>query len=270
MSSVLVIARDTLRGFIHQKLLLALVVATLGVTFGFAQLSSWQRNLVEAGADRAREERSASATPVDAKTERATEQALEQMFTFQQAAFFGLASLGGSLVALLLFSTVVASPLKRGEVRGVLSRPLTRSRYVLGRYLAALGALAGYWIIMSLAFFVFFRLAGAGLPASVRYAAPLLFCKGAMLGSIALALSLVVRPAVAVTIAIVVSSDWVSSKGWLYLILPGDDRLSAATQILQGSVLAPSDVALAALYATDVAAIALGLALIRFRRVDIA
>jgi len=236
------------------------------------QLSSWQRSSVEAALSQQEEESEASGTPqseAEKKKSRDAEAMLAQMHSFQQAAFLAAASFGGSMVALLLCSTVFAAPLRRGETRIILSRPVSRAAYLLGRYLGAMVGLAAYWLVMSAAFMLFFRSAGADVPRWLGYAPLLLFCKGVMVGSIALAMSAVVRPPFAAAIAFFGSSDWVSSRGILYWILPGDDRLNLWSQLFHGSVVAARDVLLAVAYALTVAVVAVGYALFRFQKIDV-
>jgi hypothetical protein len=107
------------------------------------------------------------------------------------------------------------------------------------------------------------------LTPTAQYAAPVYFCETIMSGSIALALSLYVRPAIAVALTFFGSSDWVSSKGWLYYLLPGDDRFGLAKQILNGNVPHWFDVGMALLYAFNVTAVAFAVALLRLRRLEV-
>jgi hypothetical protein len=140
---------------------------------------------------------------------------------------------------------------------------------LLGRWLAAVLAIAAYWLAMSVAFLLFFHSAGANLPTWARCAPLLLLCKSLMLGSVALALSTLVRPPFAAAIAFFASSDLVSSRGMLYLILPGDDRLNVAWRLLSGSPLSLRDALLAASYALVVAGAGVVFALLRFQRMDV-
>jgi ABC-type transport system involved in multi-copper enzyme maturation permease subunit len=193
----------------------------------------------------------------------------EHVSTMFQSLVFGLAGLGGQIVALLIFATLVAVPLRDRELRSLLARPVTRTGYLTGRAAAGVVLLAVFWLLMTGALLWFFARQGDALPVTIRYAPLLLFLKCAMLGLIALALSLYVRPVVAAILTFVVSSDWVSSDGLLYVVLPGDDRLGMAGQILTGRLLGPRDVILAAAYALVISSAALCVALLRFRRMEI-
>src|SRR5450432_3770622 len=266
MRGALVVAAEALQGFARQKLFLALVVITLGGSCLFAYFVSWQQQTFQTVQDQKLEDLSSEGRKVSKAD---MEQGLEQMGSFEQAMFFGGASFCGTLIALVLFSTIVATPLRRGEVRGVLIRPLRRSSYILGRCLAAVAALALYWAMMSVVLLIFSRITHTPLAPVAHYAGPLFFFKGVMTGCIALAFSMFMRPAVAAPVAFFASSDWVSSNGPLYYLLPGDDRLGTALQILHGTVLSQKDLALAIAYALTVAAAALWLTILRFDRVDL-
>jgi Cu-processing system permease protein len=270
VKSTLLVMRDALRELSHKKLILALAVVALGVTLLLGQLVSWQQRIFAMGMDQVDKEQAAHPKQSDSKQAEMMEAGQEQMLSFFQAEFFGMSSLCGTIVTLFVFSTLIAGPLRRKELRSVLARPLTRSSYLAGRMSAGVVILAVFWLFMGLAFLLFFWKQGSALPTIVRFAPLLLFLKCLMLGMIALALSLFVRPVLAAVLTFFVSSDWVSSQGVLYLILPGDDRLSIGTQLLHGRAMEYHDVILASAYALSVAAVAVCCALLRFRRIDLA
>jgi hypothetical protein len=129
--------------------------------------------------------------------------------------------------------------------------------------------LAWFWVLMGLVFLFFFVRQGASLPTIARVAPLLLFLKCLMLGMTALALSLFVRPLWAAVLTFLLSSDWVSVGSPLYVILPGDDRLSIGWQMLHGRALGYPDVLLAAAYAGLTTLAAACIALVRFRRIQV-
>lgn len=271
MKQVLVIAGDTLVSFFRQRMLLALIIGSFAITIGFGYLVAWQEKSFENMHDvSAADLQTPNKDNMDARERKEQiEQGLEQMRSGQQAMFFGASGLGGNIISLLLFASLIAAPLRRGELRGILVRPLQRSQYLCGRFMGAVAALGIYWITMSLIFLVFRLHQQSSLPPTIGFAALLYLSKGMMLGSIAFALSLFTRPIIAVLVAAAASSDWVSSSSTLYYLLPGDDRLSVAMQLIQGQLLAPRDIALAVAYAFNVTLVALGIAMLRFRRIDI-
>ena len=265
----MLVMRDTLRELAHKKLIAVLAIAVLGITALLGQLASWQERMFDTVMEQAEKQQVADGKKADPKTAELVEAGSEHMSTMFQSFVFAIAGVGGQVIALLIFATLVAVPLRERELRTLLARPLTRASYLGGRAAAGVVLLAAFWVLMSCAFLWFFAKQGSALPATVRYALLLLFLKCTMLGMIALALSLYVRPLVAAILAFVVSSDWVSSQGWLYVILPGDDRLGMAGEILGGRLLGPRDVALAAGYALAISIAALCVGLLRFRRMEI-
>jgi Cu-processing system permease protein len=270
VKNALLVMRDAIRELSHKKLIATLAVLALGVTLLLGQLVSWQQHTVEMGMNQADQDQVAHGKQADHKPSEMMEAGREQMFGVFQAEFFGISGFCGIIVALFVFSTVVAAPLRRKELRSVLARPLTRSSYIAGRMSAGVVVLAVFWLFMGFAFLWFFRKQGSVLPTIVRFAPFLLFLKCLMLGMIALALSLFVRPALAAVLTFFLSSDWVSAQGVLYLILPGDDRLSIGTQLLRGRAMGIHDVLLASAYALSIAVAAAACALLRFRRIDLA
>ncbi len=268
MSHATLVMRDTLRELAHRKLIAALAIAVLGLTALLGQLASWQQRMFDMSMDQA-EKTQAADTKTDPKTAELMEAGREHMSTMFQGFVFAIAGLGGQVIALLIFATLVAVPLRGRELRTLLARPLTRASYFGGRAAAGVVLLAAFWALMSFAFVWFFTKQGSALPATMRYVPLLLFLKCTMLGMIALTLSLYVRPLLAAILTFAVSSDWVSSQGWLYIVLPGDDRLGMARQILDGRLLELGSIALAAAYALAVSIAALCVGLLRFRRMEI-
>jgi ABC-type transport system involved in multi-copper enzyme maturation permease subunit len=268
VNNTTLVMRDTLRELSHRKLIVGLAIAAVGLTALAGQLVSWQLRAFEAVVEQA--ERTPQHNGLDPKQVEAVKESSEQVPTFLQAQFFGLAGLGGVVVTLFIFSTLLAVPLKQKELRSVLARPVTRASYLGGRAAAGVVMLAAFWLLMSLGFVVFFMKQGRTLPPMMWSAPVLLFLKCAMLGMIALATSLYVRPPfLAAVLTFLVSSDWVSSQGLLYLILPGDDRLSIGAQILHGRLLGLHDVSFASAYAVAIGVAAFCAALLRFRRMEV-
>jgi ABC-type transport system involved in multi-copper enzyme maturation permease subunit len=269
MSSSLVVMRDALRELGHKRVIVVIALVALGATLLFANLVSWQQRMFEASMDMAAQPEMARKMSLDTKQVEAMEAGRDQMAGFFQAEFFGIGSFCGVIVALIVFSTVVAGPLRQKELRAILARPLTRASYLMGRMAAGVVLLALFWLLMGLVFLLFFVRQGSSLPTIARLAPLLLFLKCLMLGTMALALSLFVRPLWAAMLTFFVSSDWVSSQGLLYLILPGDDRLSIGWQMLHGHVMEYQDVLLVSAYALLTVVAAAFIALVRFCRIEV-
>jgi hypothetical protein len=268
VSNTTLVMRDTLRELSHRKLILGLAIAAVGLTALATQVVSWQQRAFEAAVEQA--EKIPQHNGLDPKQVEALKEGRDHLSMFLQAQFFGLAGFGGVVVTLFIFSTLVAVPLKQRELRSVLARPVTRASYLAGRATAGVVMLAGFCLVMSLGFVAFFMKQGPVLPPMVWSAPLLLFLKCTMLGMIALAVSLYIRPPfLAAVLTFLVSSDWVSSQGLLYLILPGDDRLSIGTQLVRGRLLGLHDLAFASAYAVAITVAAFCLALLRFRRIEV-
>ena len=106
---------------------------------------------------------------------------------------------------------------------------------------------------------------GLDLSLAARYAPWLMFCQNLMAGSVALLLSLLMHPLIAAVVAYFASASFLSSPNPLYFILPSYDRYNVFALIAGGKLIALEEIFMLTLYAFDVAAIFLLLALWRFR-----
>jgi len=182
-----------------------------------------------------------------------------------QAAFYGVASFGGTLVTLFIFCTAVTSEICKGTIRVTLSKPVTRTQFLLGKYCGGVAVMVGYWMIISAAMLAFTQSQRAELSPALKYASWLMLCKHLMLGSVAMLLSLLARPILAAVLAFFVSADLLSSPNPLYYVLPSYSPFNMFGQIMMGQLISPKDVILLSLYALDIIGIMLLLALRRFR-----
>ncbi len=175
-------------------------------------------------------------------------------------------SFGGGLLALVLFCSGIASEIDDRTVRMLLSRPLSRADFLLGRCLGAALVLGAYWTLADA------TLCACGAvhwiaASALGYVPWLGFCGSLLLGTLGLVLSLFIRPSLAGVL-----TWWVSTTSfrWLppvYAIVPSFQPFNAA---VTGEPIGGWDTVFASLYAVDVIAILIGLALYRFSRLDLA
>jgi ABC-type transport system involved in multi-copper enzyme maturation permease subunit len=192
---------------------------------------------------------------------------VEVMFT----GLFGFAmSLIGSLLALVLFSTVIASEIQTGTIRVTLAKPVPRWAYLLGRWLGATVVLAAYGIIVGTAAAVLdlaYGMHGTMALVSVSWLA---FCGNLILGTVGLALSLFVRAPVAGVLAWFGSATLFEQVLPLYAVLPSYAPFDVSMMMMGVAPSSLWSMALSTLYAADVVAIVALVALARFRRMEIA
>jgi ABC-type transport system involved in multi-copper enzyme maturation permease subunit len=196
-------------------------------------------------------------------------EAMEQGASAIQGFFYAASSFGGSLVALMIFSTAVASEVRRGTIRLTLSKPVSRAQYLLGKYLGGIVVMAGYAVITSIAVLIFSASEKVPLSPVLRYAPWLMFCRQLMLGSLAMLFSLFVHPAIGAVLAFFAGNGLYSAANPLYYLLPSYAPFNVFMAILQGSMMKGTDVIFLTLYALDFIALMLLLALWRFQKKEV-
>ncbi len=301
MNTTLLIAADSIRGLLRQRLLLGLMAAAIALIAIFSVVLISQRKLVtmtvidESEANAASDETPAAAagaaTPAaepappagKAAVVRARAKArrdesslskedkqklaeqMDQMASMFQAAFYQAASFGGSLVALFIFSTAVSTEIRKGTIRITLTKPVSRTQYILGKYLGGIAVMAGYALIASGAIVLFAKFGEMQLSPAMKFAPWLMFCRQLMLGSLAMLLSLFVHPFLGAVLAFFAGNGLYGKLNPLYYVLPSYSAFNVFGQMLQGTLVSGHDIVLLSLYAVDFVVLMLVLALWRFR-----
>ena len=289
MKTTLLIAADSIRALLHQRLLLGLMLIALAMIAIFSAVLIAQRKLMtqvivdQSAANAAPGESSAGQADTEARANDAKAKSpaderhlskedrqkmaeqMDQMSSMFQAAFYQMASFGGSLVSLFIFSTAVAGEIRRGTIRITLTKPVSRIQYLLGKYLGGIAVMAGYALIASAAIMLFAGFADLKLSPAMAFAPWLMFCRQLMLGSLAMLLSLYVHPFLAAVLAFFAGNGLYSKSNPLFYILPGYSAFNVFWQTLQGTVLSGQDVLLLSLYALDFIILMMLLAWWRFR-----
>ena len=106
---------------------------------------------------------------------------------------------------------------------------------------------------------------GLDVSSAARFAPMITLCHGLMVGSLALLLSLFMHPLLAAILPTLPAPGYFSPPNPLYFILPSYDQYNVFQLLSTGRVLSAGDLLTLTLYALDVAAILLLLALWRFR-----
>ena len=203
MKTTLLIATDSIRALLHQRLLLGLMLASLGLTIFFSiTLAAARKNITRSFGEDGVSTNSLTATNRMSEAEqRQFRESMEMASSGIQAGFYGVTSFGGSLVALFIFGTAVATEIRRGTIRLTLSKPVSRSQFLLGKYLGGVAVMAGYALIASIAILVFAQSQKVELSPAIKWGPWLMFCRQLMLGSLAMLLSLFFHPIVAAVFA---------------------------------------------------------------------
>jgi ABC-type transport system involved in multi-copper enzyme maturation permease subunit len=264
------IAVDSLRALLHQRLLLGLMLASLGMIIFFAVTLGAARKNIRTNYEVDETSTNIAFPPsITNKMNEADQRKFrEQMDSASSSVISGLylvASFGGSIVALFIFSTAVAGEIRKGTIRLTLSKPVSRRRFLLGKYLGGVMVMAGYALLSSVAVFIFTQTQEVAMISTLQWAPWLMFCRQLMLGALAMLLSLFMHPIVAAVLAFLAGNGLYSQGNPLYYILPSYKDFNVFFELLQGTVIRPHDVAMLSLYALDFVIIMLLLALWRFR-----
>ena len=267
MKIIFLVAADSIRALLHQKLLLGLMLISLGITIFFCVIMNTARTNITASfsSDQVVTNTFVAAGNMSDDDKKKFREQMGQASATIQAMFYGITSFGGSMVALFIFSTAVASEIRRGTIRLTLSKPVSRSQYLLGKYLGGMVVMAGYAVIASLAILIFAQAQDVELNTAIKWSPWLMFCRQLMLGSLAMLLSLFAHPLIAGTLAYFAGNGFYSLHNPLYYLLPGYQDFNVFAQVLQGSLIHWKDVLFLSLYAVDFVIIMLLLALWRFR-----
>lgn len=262
MRALLLIAADSIRALLHRRLPAALMLAMLGLTVVFSfMLSEAQEWLLERVAQGAAEAESAGLDQEHSEQMRA----VETMGSTFLAVFYWFAAFGGTITALAVCSTAVAADIRNGTVSMILAKPVSRTQFLLGKYCGAAAVLCGYSALTGIALMVFTNVNALESSPAAQYAPWLIFCQALMSGSAALLLSLLMHPLIAGVAAYFASASFLSAPNPLYFILPSYDRFNVFSHIVTGQLLSLEDIVMLTLYAFDVTAVCLLLALWRFR-----
>jgi len=230
------------------------------------EVQTLEAELVALGPEDAQEDHAEHITPEDPDAEAA--RLMAQRGTIY-AGFFNFAmSFGGAILALGLFCTGIASEVGSGTIRATLSKPVSRTQFLLGKCLGAALVLLAYSGLTATVATTFGTMQHAPLSPALAYEPWLGFCSNLMLGGVGLLFSLFVRPAVAGVLAWFTSASCFRWFTPLYAILPSYDSFQASS-LLFGQRLSASDLLLSSLYAADVIVILVAVALYRFERMEL-
>ena len=270
MNALLLIAADTIRALLHQRLLVALMLVALGLTAIFSVLVTQSKDFIlEATASATERAAEMEGSELDAEQLEQARQGIDAAGSFFMGLLYWAAALAGSFVALYICCSAVAGDIRRGTIPIILAKPVSRTQFLLGRYTGAVAVLIVYSALIAAALVVFTYANQLDMNVAARYAPWLMFCQNLMLGSVGLLLSLLMHPLIAAILAFFASSWFFSAPNPLYFILPSYDRFNVFSLIQEGRLITLEDVAILTLYAFDVTAIFLLLALWRFRTKEV-
>ncbi len=301
MKNVLLVAADSIRALLHRRLLLALMLVVLifAVLFAVAitQMTQANRELAQAMAEAPAPKPGESLvdpSPEAQAMREGMEEALadsdeEQREELQRAmmqetasqmltSFYGLTLFGGVLVALFIGATALSGDVRSGAIAMVLSKPVARWQFLLGKHFGAMAVLLAYAAVIGGVMAVFTQISQLDDMPAVRHAPWLMFCQMLIYCSLALLFSTLTHPAVAGVLAFfapIIDEAFASLFGpdnpfWRYLLkwlFPAARRpFDVSSQFMDSAKLLDwSEIGTLTLYALNLMAIYLLLAMWRFR-----
>ena len=293
MRTVLLIVADSIRGLLHRRLLLALMLVVLIITvllsFVLTQTSRAMRLASQSPPAAESAEQGLPDTPPDAQAvQEAIEQAQADMDEEQReemrqtmqnmgsralSFFYGFTTFGGVLVALFIGATAVSTDVRSGAITMVLSKPVARWQFLLGKYAGAMAVLLAYSVLIGIAMTIFTQMHQLDNVPAIRYAPWLMFCRILMYGSLALLLSTLMHPAFAGVLAFFMQADWLTTLlrpenpfYYLHFLLPTYGPYDVSEQFASsGALIGWGEVGILTVYALDLTVIYLLLAMWRFR-----
>jgi ABC-type transport system involved in multi-copper enzyme maturation permease subunit len=270
MKLILLIARDSIRALLHQRLLIGLMLVSLAMTIFFTVIMNrTKQNITTQFTDSEMQTNSPVFQKMSAEDRKRMNEAMEQGVSAVQGFFYAATSFGGSLVALLIFSTAVTSEIRRGSIRLTLAKPVSRAQFLIGKYLGGVVVMAAYALIATAAVLLFSASSNVELGPAMKFAPWLMFCRQLMLGSLAMLLSLFMHPAIGCVLAFVAGNGLYSTANPLYYLLPSYAPFNVFVQIIHGSMMKGADVCYLTLYALDFIILMLLLAWWRFRTKEV-
>lgn len=262
MRIILLIAADSIRALMHQRLLVALMLLTLILTVLFSVLLTNTQEMILENAEVMVEVNDNGIDEADLESARQEMASAGSMFL---AIFYWLAGLASTIVALFVCASAVTGDIRRGTLPIVLAKPVSRAQFLLGKYCGAVAIVLGYSALIGIVLTIFTYANQLDLSPAARYAPWFIFCQSIMVGSVALFLSLLMHPLIAAVLAFFASAGFFSSPNPLYFVLPSYHPFNVFMLFFEGSLIPLEDALILTLYAFDVAAIFLLLALWRFR-----
>lgn len=262
MRVILLIAADSIRALLHQRLLVAVMLLTLILTILFSVLLN---DIQEQILEQAEAVPESSEKEMDEAELESVRHDMDTAGSFVLAVFYWFTGVACTIVALFVCGTAVAGDLRRGTLSIVLAKPVSRAQFLLGKYCGAIAVVFGYSALIGVALTIFTYANQFDLSPAARFAPWLIFCQSIMAGSVVLFLSLLMHPLIAAILAFFANAAFFSSPNPIYFILPSYDRFNVFLQIVEGTLIPLEDVLTLTLYALDVAAIFLLLALWWFR-----
>lgn len=204
MRAVKILARDALGEFAKRRVLLAILVAGALTAVIFAVAVAVVPLVVQRIVENMSVE---NQRPDPAQLATLVKQLNTQGCSMVVTVFSMVIEILGTLLAIIMFSTLLPTEIERGSIKFLISKPVSRLDVILGKWTAGGAVLLGY----SAGAAALTALAGVyltgGLSPEDAHTLPFLFFKLLLRGSVAMCLSIAMKPILAGVLAFFVSGD---------------------------------------------------------------
>ncbi|MFN4034370.1 MAG: ABC transporter permease, partial [Fimbriimonadales bacterium] len=109
---------------------------------------------------------------------------------------FGIIQLAGTFIAIILCTALIPTEIERRTIYTILSKPVQRWQFVLGKLMGAIGTLAFIYVMMGLVFLLVTRLSLGAFEPQVIKGIIMFFFQSSLLAAVTLFFSTFVSPLV--------------------------------------------------------------------------
>ncbi|MDQ7824141.1 MAG: ABC transporter permease subunit [Candidatus Eremiobacteraeota bacterium] len=203
MRAVNLIARDTILELSKRKVLLAIVIAVALTVLLYVIAIAVEPSSVQKMVDRMTSGRDLSPDQVAALSM----QIRKQGYGILVSVFSFVMEVLGTLIALIMFGTLIPAEIERGSIKFLISKPVSRLEVAAGKWTAGCMVLLCYSAGTSLLQALSSLYLTGGITGDTLHTFPFLFCKLLMRGSVAMCLSVAMTPVLAGVLAFFISGD---------------------------------------------------------------
>jgi ABC-type transport system involved in multi-copper enzyme maturation permease subunit len=109
---------------------------------------------------------------------------------------FGVIQLAGTFIAIIMCTGMIPTEIERRTIYTILSKPVQRYQFVLGKFFGAVGTLAFMYLMMGIVFLIASRMALGGFDPQIIRGLIMFFFQSSLLAAVVLFFSTFVSPLV--------------------------------------------------------------------------
>jgi ABC-type transport system involved in multi-copper enzyme maturation permease subunit len=269
--SILTIARDQAADLLRRRYLIVIFVVSLaiiGMWVGYVELMRHLLPMAKHGTP--------GANPAQ------TKEAGEMFFGILQIALHAIVGSIAAILALGLMCFSVTSEISKGTIRMVLSRPVKRYEFFLGKWLGCVSIVFVYALLAGAMVCAYTYYEFGTLQPVVMLSLGMMFLKAVVVGSTGMALAMLMRPIGGLLVAYLAAGEtFLTISGhvhghvkvimrYLFYILPSYKAFDQYSGILNGTMLSGTQIAYRVAYCVLICALMLIVGSALFQRRDLA